>query len=627
MLDEYGAADFRDPATGETFTATEILLTLKRDGQNYMDILVKGSEGWKKDDIFVSNGFMTVETVDGEKVAHIKETGHDYQLVEPPAIMYYWDLVSDIYHPMVINGVPTILVYDQDKKAADVDNETYFAIGKNADNSVRVYKKQTSTDGNTLEGYNYRRSNLNLTKTITSGDPDALFTYTMTVKDSYSTDGYVWFSVWDLTANDFVYDVEVTGATKEIKDIPEGATIDAEAGTCTFINKDDEQETHPIASDGKYYTGYFYATNNTAVTAKIKAGWNLRFLNLYHGSTYSFEETGMPGNFEFVSVAPTTQWDFMHPDNANWYTIDATSTKGLITGTITEPNNNYTVTYTNAAKQEFYIYHSSVAGNGDLETIQMDTLPADGTFNIVAKTKPGTLYGGYYKDYTGKGTYADDGVKGTGGIKYDPATDAAQSGVWVLADAYTPAGTTMKPEAGVTYYLKEVPASYLRPTHMTTYQRWEKYLRDLILITTADDSNYTDVGFVIGATYTPKEYFTKSLTISFGPNYDETVTEGEVTVDVTNTSANAGGYVATKRIFSVNESTKDYTGIIGSKVVKPYWVTPDGITVTGAAMRVITVKDKDGDGIIKVVAVPVEGGTANEITSNDISTAIKAVKR
>ena len=184
MLDEYGAADFRDPATGETFTATEILLTLKRDGQNYMDILVKGSEGWKKDDIFVSNGFMTVETVDGEKVAHIKETGHDYQLVEPPAFMYYWDLVSDIYHPMVINGVPTILVYDQDKKAADVDNETYFAIGKNADNSVRVYKKQTSTDGNTLEGYNYRRSNLNLTKTITSGDPDALFTYTMTVKDS-----------------------------------------------------------------------------------------------------------------------------------------------------------------------------------------------------------------------------------------------------------------------------------------------------------------------------------------------------------------------------------------------------------------------------------------------------------
>ncbi|MBQ3272568.1 MAG: VWA domain-containing protein [Solobacterium sp.] len=586
MLDEYGAADFRDPATGETFTATEILLTLKRDGQNYMDILVKGSEGWKKDDIFVSNGFMTVETVDGEKVAHIKETGHDYQLVEPPAFMYYWDLVSDIYHPMVINGVPTILVYDQDKKAADVDNETYFAIGKNADNSVRVYKKQTSTDGNTLEGYNYRRSNLNLTKTITSGDPDALFTYTMTVKDSYSTDGYVWFSVWDPTANDYVYNVEVTGATKEIKDIPEGATIDAEAGTCTFINKDNKQETHPIASDGKYYTGYFYATNNTAVTAKIKAGWNLRFLNLYHGSTYSFEETGMPGNFEFVSVVPTTQWNFMHPDNANWYTIDATSTKGLITGTITEPNNNYTVTYTNQPKPEFYIYHSSVAVDGALETIPMSAVNADGTYDLFAHAKEGTLYGGYYLDYAGKGDYADDGVKGTTGVAY-----TGMNYEWT--NPQTVLGTAMKPQAGVTYYIKEVPTYYLRNYHQITFLKTTpQTLTGLYLISAVDDRNYNETGFVLKSTDSKEATVVQSLAITNSGT-------GKTTTLKANTVFNSLGITEEGEYLTYWAANGSSYYAVGSFTVLPYWVTPDNITVRGISTRTITITSMTRRGVTK----------------------------
>ena len=180
--------------------------------------------------------------------------------------------------------------------------------------------------------------------------------------------------------------------------------------------------------------------------------------------------------------------------------------------------------------------------------------------------------------------------------------------------------------AGI-YYLKEVPASYLRPTYMATYQRWDKYLRDFILISTTDDQNYTDAGFVIGSTYTTKEYFTQTVDVTFGPNYDETVTNGVVTLSVTNTSANLGGYVVTKRIFSVDEGTMSYSGILGSKLYKIYWVTPDGITVTGAAMRMFTVKDKDGDNIIKIVPVAVESGTADEITYKDYSTAIKAQKR
>ncbi len=95
-------------------------MTLQRDSVKTLDITVKASEGWKKDDIYISSGNMTV--VDG--VATIHETGHDYQIVEPPEFMYYWDLISDIYHPMVINGVNTLLVLDVDATSDDVDNST-----------------------------------------------------------------------------------------------------------------------------------------------------------------------------------------------------------------------------------------------------------------------------------------------------------------------------------------------------------------------------------------------------------------------------------------------------------------------------------------------------------------------
>ena len=586
MLDEYGAADYRDPVTGETLKATEIKLTLKRDGENYLDVLVKGSEGWKKDDIFVSNGFMTVTTENGQKVAHIKEPGHDYQLVEPPQFMYYWDLVSDIYHPMVINGTPTILIYDQDKTAADVDNETYFSIGTNADNTPRIYKKQSDTSNNTLTGSNYRRSNLNLTKVITDGDPDALFTYTATVTDSYATDGLVWFSAWDPVANSIVHDL-VTSGTKEIKDIPAGATIDEEAGTCTFINKDNKSETHPIAGDGKYYTGYFYVTNGTQVTIQIKAGWNVRFLNLYHGSTYSIEETGMPGNFEFTSVAATTQWNFMHPSNADWYEIDEQNTD-LITGTITEPNNNYTITYTNSQKPEFYIYHSSVAVDGDLETIPMSEVNADGTYNLYAHTKTGTLYGGYYLDYAGKGDYKDDGVPGTTGVVY-----TGMNYEWT--DPQTVIGTAMKPEAGVTYYIKEVPTYYLRNYHQITYVKSSGALTGLYLMSAVDDKNYTETGFYLQTTDGKEAEVVKTFTIT------NSATGKAVTLKANTVFKSIGitGDGSENNLLTYwNATGSDYYAA-GSFTVLPYWITPDTITVKGISTRTVTISSMTKAGIKK----------------------------
>ncbi|GEM_PF-6823714 len=588
MLDEYGAAEYRDLDTGETHTATEIKLTLMRDGDRYMDVLVKGSEGWKKNDIYVSNGFMTVETVDGEKVAHIKEVGHDYQLVEPPEFLYYWDLVSDIYHPMVINGEATILIYDIDKTEADVDNETYFAIGTNSDGTARIYKKPSSASDNTLEGSNYRRSYLNLTKKITSGDPDSLFTFTVKVEDSYSTDGYVWFSVWDPSIGGLNHEIEVTGgnATVETKVIPEGATIDEEAGTCSFVNEDGDTETHPIAGDGKYYTGYYYATNGAVLTIKLKADWNLRFLNVYHGSTFSFEETDMPGNFEFKSIAASTQYAFMHDVNADWYEIDTENTD-LVTGTITEPNNNYTVTYTNDPKPEFYIYHSGVAGDGNLEVIPMSDVNADGTYNLYAKTTEGLLYGGYYLDYAGKGDYKDDGVKGTTGVAY-----TGMNYDWT--DPQTAIGTAMKPKAGVTYYIKEVPTYYLRNYHQIIYMKTDGKLTGLYLLSALDDLNYNETGFTLQSTDGKEATVVKTFTVRNSSG--NTITLKANTIFK---SLGITGDGSENDYLSYWNATGSEYYAPGTFTVLPYWITPDGISINGISARTITISSMTKAGISK----------------------------
>ena len=301
MLDKYGAATYRDE-NGNEQTATEITLTLTKAGEKYMDVTVASADSWKKDNIYISCGFMTVEN----GVVDIKEPGYDYSVTEPSSFSYYWDLIADVYHPMVINGKAKLLVWDESLTSADND-KTFEINGK-------YYKVVSDTD-NTLEASNYRRSNLNITKALDGANApkDQYFEYTVTVEDADSTDGNVWFSAWDPEA----------GTTVKAEDwVISGAT--AQAGG----------------------TGYWYATNGAEIVFKIKAGWNVRFLNLKHDSTFSVEETDVGEGFEFESSDATAQYDLISQES--WYT----KTDAKVEGTIIEPNNSYTITYTNKWKTQ-----------------------------------------------------------------------------------------------------------------------------------------------------------------------------------------------------------------------------------------------------------------------------------
>ena len=210
----------------------------------------------------------------------------------------------------------------------------------------------------------------------------------------------------------------------------------------------------------------------------------------------------------------------------------------------------------------FYVYHASD------NTVEEFTLRDDRTFNIFALTKEGLLYGGYFSDYYGKGSYAGDGVEVFDGteIAYDGTNSE-----WVEGDAFTENGTAMHPQDGVTYYLKELPTRYLKQYPIYTYNRGDRIMRTLYVFTALDDLCYDDLGSFINETTNRKRFYgiDKPLTINHS--------SGPVTYSTESCFGfEDGGYIA----------LIDFTPYLAANTsvkTTPYYVTKDGITVSGTA--------------------------------------------
>ncbi|MDO4465998.1 MAG: InlB B-repeat-containing protein [Bacillota bacterium] len=257
-------------------------------------------------------------------------------------------------------------------------------------------------------------------------------------------------------------------------------------------------------------------------------------------------------------------------------------------------------------KKVFYVYHSS---DNTVETVDLVD-----SYNIAAATKAKTLYGGYYSDYAGKGAYAGDG-KEVAGTPY-----TGQAGAWDASKAYSTKGTAMAPEAGVTYFLKEVPNSYLLSTHIEVSEKTTSQLYDAYLTTTIDDANYQNVGFGVSNVDSAFDNLSKTITIKHGVNS----TAASMTFGVSDVSHNTTGYIASLTYVTKTSGTgtaATYKLLSGStlvrddEAVKCYWITLDGVKVWGAGTRSFTITDKDADGIIEVKT---EDGTRQEVLFDDI---------
>ena len=373
-----------------------VKLNLTKDGENYLygdnAIIVAPPEDdpdsltWvSSEEIYVSTGLISqLPEDDPDYPAYtVKESGHDYSISEPPAYSYYWDLTADTYHPMVINGVSHLLKLDE--SATGTDGINYYTINE---------KKYVLTDGegqNVLKATNDRRSNLNLSKVINdqsddqSANPGELFEYTVTINnanastgtaDNLNSDYYVWFSAYD----------PVAGAT--VKPLTTSAT--AEQGN----------------------TGYYYAQSGKSFTVSIKAGWNLRFINLPVGTDYTIVETSKT-NWEFEGAKGSAEKYISQSQTVTEeYKPTVTKNSAKVEGNIPASNRAYYVAVTNkyeptgaelTVKKAWVGVPNTVTKHGDI-TVALFRAGADGNLTYIEGSKK-TISGAAVDSYPASVTY------------------------------------------------------------------------------------------------------------------------------------------------------------------------------------------------------------------------------
>lgn len=366
--------------------ATDMDMYLYRDGvpvtkivdgeEVYVTIPLTQANNWTNSE-YIAIGLLTTSLEDGKTKIKVRDPGHDYELVEPENVSYYWDLDAEISHPMLVDGTPMTMVKAEgaeqtaaqetmDASGNDVvtiGGVTYYNLGA----ALGIYK---ATDSQAMvSAMNYRRSYLNLTKVT---EPESYevaegttFPFTFTVDDPSITTPTekgddIWFSIQDADGNT-VNDARIEGAEKEIgyRTVdPNDSRVtdfsyDPEAGTISYSWDGGPVTTYSGAvdnGDGTYsystgFTGYYYFRDGGEVTVYMEPTWNLRVINLLSGTTYSFTEVEdeMPDGYAFESAK--VEWTYEGADSD----FESGTAEGdkTTSGTIEHGNTNYTVTYSN----------------------------------------------------------------------------------------------------------------------------------------------------------------------------------------------------------------------------------------------------------------------------------------
>ena len=556
----------------------DLIVTKTENGVagNYQEVTVYSSDDWKLDNIFISLGVLSVSE-DG--TITVRETGHEYSVIEKPTDAYYWELEATTYRPMMVNKDVTMLEKvvegddDYDDAVAQVSELKSKKIGEivyyNFEGSI--YRAIPGSDA-LLKATNHRRSYLNLTKVVSEEDaPDALFEYEIKItipgvkhsnEEGFNVDlDPVWFSVF------------------------------ADGQAYKELEVSDNVHAEMYADEP---TGYFWVDSGETFTIKMKAGWNYRSSNLLTGTTYEITESeeNMEPGFVFEKVEPSAvSWNVVDGQYVE-YDVDYEADEiddTTIKGTILDTNTAYTVTYTNNYLGVFYVYHSS---DNTVERIPMavngEAYSDDNPFNIYALTKANTLYGGYYEDYAGKSNGYDSaklefdennqGSDADGTAYSYQYIQESNKAAWKAADAYTVIGTAMVPVKDTTYFLKEVPEGYLSPYTHYTYYKESKKIGGMITVSGIDDLNYDqdNTGFEIVDLSNMKATIVESLKIT--PLNNSSSVTVLTAAKVYKPKGVLDGYLG---YADITEYVKEDAKIL----VKQFWTTLDGIKVKGKKMR------------------------------------------
>lgn len=271
------------------------------------------------------------------------------------------------------------------------------------------------------------------------------------------------------------------------------------------------------------YTGYTYGQNQTLTCTSDK-------------EDVAYFENGAVKLGGGLGTANLT-WTF------SWKELDGQQYSMTLTTVVTNEGGQFT------------LVHGS---NGETETLDVST-----DFDLTETVAEGYLYGGAFLDaaYTTPVTYSG------------------------LENALC-----FTPEAGKAYYIREVPNTYLQPKSLSLSKHKDTTTVDVIgfyLMSVVDGLNYREAGFEATANGQPIELRSvgePDVTLG-GSAYANLYvrftngTEWHLTAN-SETFGNLSGYL------TYLEVPKEYWTGAGTEITfTPYWITMDGVKVTGTATR------------------------------------------
>lgn len=271
------------------------------------------------------------------------------------------------------------------------------------------------------------------------------------------------------------------------------------------------------------YTGYTYGQNQTLTCTSDK-------------EDVAYFENGavkLGGGFGTANLT----WTF------SWEELDGQSYSMTLTTVVINEGGQFT------------LVHGS---NGETETLDVST-----DFDLTKKVKEGFLYGGAFLD-----------AAYTQPVSYNERESAL----------------CFTPEAGKAYYIREVSDAYLQPKSLSLSKHKDATTVDVIgfyLMSVVDGLNYREAGFEATANGHPIELRSvEEADVTLGGSAYANLyvrftngTEWNLTAN-SETFGNLSGYL------TCLEVPKEYWTEAGTEITfTSYWITMDGVKVTGTATR------------------------------------------
>lgn len=228
-----------------------------------------------------------------------------------------------------------------------------------------------------------------------------------------------------------------------------------------------------------------------------------------------------------------------------------------------------------AYTQSFYVAHVQMDENGQAKQVgETETYPFTGRFDLTAHVSQGYLYGGAFNS-------------------------EACTVAYPFAEGET--GKSFTPTPGETYYIWEVPNTYLKPMALSCWEHNTEGQLDVIgfyMVSAIDRSLYKEAGFYVNSSRTTANQMTYEAideartTVASLPEGQSVAFKG-ITINLkqegqsnsyTAASVVTGDKYGYMLCYGLDKDT--YWPQAGASVsYYPYWVTLDGVEVTNSVTR------------------------------------------